>query len=219
MNAKIRKAEVGDISALRVLLEHLAGKELGYEVVEDRLRLVEASGIDELYVLEDEHGIQGLLGFRLRENIEERIRYGEVSALVTHPQARRSGYGRALMAFAEQLARKRGCKGTWLVSGFSGRRTLTSSTRNSATKSRAIVPSSQSTNRPKRRWSRRPWPARAGRRVAAQRCYFDAARRGSSPNRYAFEGRFGDLILEPSRATRSRSVARRTTEAGTPHWR
>lgn len=55
MNAKIRKAEVGDISALRVLLEHLAGKELGYEVVEDRLRLVEASGIDELYVLEDEH--------------------------------------------------------------------------------------------------------------------------------------------------------------------
>jgi len=106
------------MSALRSLLEHLADRELGQEVVEDRLRMVEASAIDDLYVLEDEHGIQGLLGFRVRENIEERSRYGEVSALVTRPQARRSGYGRALMAFAEQLAKERGCKGTWLVSGF-----------------------------------------------------------------------------------------------------
>lgn len=118
MSAKIRKADPGDVPVIRSLLGHLADKEPGREVVEDRLRMVEASAIDELYVLEDEHGIQGLLGFRIRENIEERSCYGEVSALVTHPRARRSGYGRALMAFAEQLAKKRGCKGTWIVSGF-----------------------------------------------------------------------------------------------------
>lgn len=118
MDAKIRRADLGDIPALRLLLEHLADKELSSEVVEDRLRMVEASAIDDLYVLQDDHGIQGLLGFRIRENLEERSRYGEVSALVTHPQARRSGYGRALMAFAEQLAKQYDCKGTWLVSGF-----------------------------------------------------------------------------------------------------
>jgi GNAT superfamily N-acetyltransferase len=118
VNARIRQADIGDLSALRSLLEDLTGKELDQEVVEDRLRMVQASSIDELYVLEDEHGIQGLLGFRVRENIEERSSYGEVSALVTRPSARRSGYGGALMAFAEQLAKKRGCKGTWLVSGF-----------------------------------------------------------------------------------------------------
>ena len=118
MNAKIRRADLGDLPALRSLLEHLADRELEQEVVEDRLRMVEASAIDDLYVLEDQHGVQGLLGFRIRENVEERSRYGEISALVTRPQARRSGYGRALMEFAEELARKRGCKGTWLVSGF-----------------------------------------------------------------------------------------------------
>jgi GNAT superfamily N-acetyltransferase len=100
------------------LLEHLAGRELDDEAVQDRFRMTEASAIDDLYVLEDEHGIQGLLGFRIRENLEERSHYGEVSALVTHPDVRRSGYGRALIAFAERLALERGCKGTWLVSGF-----------------------------------------------------------------------------------------------------
>jgi GNAT superfamily N-acetyltransferase len=118
MNATIRLADRRDVSAIRSLLEHLANRELSQEVVADRLRMVEASAIDDLYVLEDEAGIQGLLGFRIRENIEERSRYGEVSALVTRPQARRTGYGRALMEFAERLAREQGCKGTWLVSGF-----------------------------------------------------------------------------------------------------
>jgi GNAT superfamily N-acetyltransferase len=118
MSAKIRKVDPGDVSVIRSLLEDLADQELGLDVVEDRLRMVEASAIDDLYVLEDEQGIQGLLGFRIRENIEERSCYGEISALVTRPRARRSGYGRALMVFAEQLAKERGCKGTWLVSGF-----------------------------------------------------------------------------------------------------
>lgn len=118
MNVRIRKAEARDVPAVRELLQILAGGEVTDEVTKDRFRMVEASAIDDLYVLEDSQGVQGLLGFRLRENLEEQSRFGEISALVTRPEARRSGYGRALVEFAEQLARERGCKGTWLVSGF-----------------------------------------------------------------------------------------------------
>lgn len=118
MKIKIRKAEARDVPDIQILMGHLTGHELAREAAEDRLKMVEASPIDELYVLEDDRGVEGLLGFRIRENLEDVTRYGEVSVLVTRPEARLCGYGRALMEFAEQLARDRGCKGTWLVSGF-----------------------------------------------------------------------------------------------------
>ena len=114
----IRKAEQKDLSDLRKLLTELAGHPLTLSDAEDRLRMVEESAIDELYVCEGESQIQGLLGFRIRENAEEPSRYGEISALITKPESRRLGIGRALMEFAEQRAKELGCKGTWLVSGF-----------------------------------------------------------------------------------------------------
>ena len=114
----IRKAERKDLPDLRDLLSELAGHPLTLSDVEDRLRMVEESLIDELYVLEQENQIQGLLGFRIRENLEEPSRYGEISLLITKPESRRLGIGRALMGFAEQRAKELGCKGTWLVSGF-----------------------------------------------------------------------------------------------------
>lgn len=123
---RIRPADVRDGEALRRLFEVLTGHPVSVDDVDDRLRMVAASPIDEVYVLEDdstdgdarEPCIQGLLAFRIRENVEERSRYGEIAAIVTHPEAQGRGYGTALMTFAEQLARERGCKGTWLVSGF-----------------------------------------------------------------------------------------------------
>jgi GNAT superfamily N-acetyltransferase len=118
MEVTIRKVKPSDIPDIQNLLGHLTGHDLAREAAEDRLRMIEGSSIDDLYVLEDEKGVQGLLGFRIRENVEEVSRFGEVSVLVTNPAARRAGHGRALMAFAEQLAKNRGCKGTWLVSGF-----------------------------------------------------------------------------------------------------
>jgi GNAT superfamily N-acetyltransferase len=60
----------------------------------------------------------GLLGFRIRENIEERSRYGEVSVIVVDPDYQKQGIGRQLMSFAEQLSKEFNCRGTWLVSGF-----------------------------------------------------------------------------------------------------
>jgi GNAT superfamily N-acetyltransferase len=58
------------------------------------------------------------LGFRIRENVEEPSRYGEISVVVIKPETRKLGVGRLLMGFAEQRAKESGCKGTWLVSGF-----------------------------------------------------------------------------------------------------
>ena len=46
--------------------------------------------------------------------------------------------------------------------------------------SRTLVAVRRSNSNLNLRWSRRPWPAHAGRRVPAQRCYPDAARRGSA---------------------------------------
>jgi GNAT superfamily N-acetyltransferase len=118
MEFMIRKAEPKDIPDLCFLLGELSGHTLTPADVEDRLRMIEESAIDELYVYEQENTLQGLLGFRIRENVEEPSRYGEISVLITKPEMRQLGVGRVLMEFAEQRARDLGCKGTWLVSGF-----------------------------------------------------------------------------------------------------
>jgi GNAT superfamily N-acetyltransferase len=114
----IRKAADADAAAIQALFGELRKrKPPSLDAVVERLAMVERSPIDELFVLEDEGDVRGVLGFRMRENIDEASRYGEVSLLVVRDGFRRSGYGRAMMAFAEGLAKARGCKGTWLVSG------------------------------------------------------------------------------------------------------
>ena len=114
----IRKAVDSDSTAIQALFGQLRRREPpALDVVVERLAMVEHSSVDELFVLEDEGEVRGVLGFRLRENIDEATRYGEVSLLVVRDGFRRSGYGRTMMAFAEGLAKARGCKGTWLVSG------------------------------------------------------------------------------------------------------
>ncbi|WP_408634778.1 GNAT family N-acetyltransferase [Paenibacillus zanthoxyli] len=135
----VRKASNKDAPALAGLMEQLDGKSHSVRDIELRLDFIEKSPIEELFVCEtsasSEEGegsafperetnvhigapaLLGCLGFRLRENIEDLTRYGEISLLVTDKAARRQGVGSRLMAFAEQIAAERGCKGTWLVSG------------------------------------------------------------------------------------------------------
>ncbi|AIQ10932.1 hypothetical protein PDUR_02065 [Paenibacillus durus] len=137
----IRKAVQEDAPALAGLMEQLDGKSHSVRDLELRLDFIRMSPIEELFVCESpassEEGegsvlperetnatarkgaplLLGCLGFRLRENIEDLTRYGEISLLVTDKAARRQGVGSRLMAFAEQMAAERGCKGTWLVSG------------------------------------------------------------------------------------------------------
>ncbi len=114
----MRKAGVGDIEVLCDLMTDLAGHTLSREGMLDRLEHVEKSDIDFLFVCEEDDGILGLLGFRLRVNLEEVSKFGEISAIVVRPESRKRGVGRYMMDYADNLARDMGCKGMWLVSGF-----------------------------------------------------------------------------------------------------
>ena len=114
----IRKDEKNDIIALSSLMTDLSRHPVTLDDVLNRLQLVKESPIDSLFVCEANCKIIGLLGFRIRENIEEVSRYGEVSALVVNVDDRLKGVGRCMMDYEEKLAKESGCKGTWLVSGF-----------------------------------------------------------------------------------------------------
>lgn len=118
MESIIRNAEPRDLPDLCNLMTHLCGHEVSLADMEDRLAFIQTSDIDDLFVFEVNGAVKGLLGFRIRENIEEPSRYGEISVIVTDPDSRQLGIGRSLMEYAENLANARGCKGTWLVSGF-----------------------------------------------------------------------------------------------------
>ena len=115
---KMRKAEAGDIKDLCALTDEMSHTSITAGEMAERLRMVEASPIDSLFVCEDGNRVVGLLGFRIRENIEEPSRFGEISAVVVEGNSRRQGIGRFMMDYAEKLAVELNCKGMWLVSGF-----------------------------------------------------------------------------------------------------
>ncbi|MED0936921.1 GNAT family N-acetyltransferase [Bacillus mobilis] len=117
MSFHIREATIDDIDALCSLTKELKGSSISYEDMNNRLQFVQMSPFDFLYVYEKEDTIFGLLGFRIRENLEDITRYGEISIISVDSTIRRKGIGQALMYYAEQLAKKHNCIGTWLVSG------------------------------------------------------------------------------------------------------
>ncbi len=114
----IRKADKKDKASIQFLIKALTEHELSDTDVHNRMDFVEESNIDSLYVYERDQKVVGLLGFRIRENIEENSRFGEISLVVVDPLYRKHGIGKELMDFAEKLADKFDCIGTWLVSGF-----------------------------------------------------------------------------------------------------
>jgi len=118
MSLSMRPAEPGDIKALCGLMEALSGQAISSEEMRNRLDFVAESKADSLFVCEEDDRVVGLLGFRIRENLEEMSRFGEISVIVVNPDARRRGVGRFMMDYAERLAKERRCKGSWLVSGF-----------------------------------------------------------------------------------------------------
>ena len=89
----MRKAETGDVDTLCDLMAELAGHNISREELLDRLEHVENSDIDFLYVCEEDGNILGLLGFRLRVNLEEVSKFGEISAIVVRPESRKRGVG------------------------------------------------------------------------------------------------------------------------------
>lgn len=113
----IRKLQSRDNDSIRKLLIQLGEEEEQSDNanIYDFARKYPSS---EVYVYEESGGIIGLLGFRLRQNLEDGSQYGEVSIIVVDENHRRKGIGKKLFDFAEDLAKKHGCKGTWLVSGL-----------------------------------------------------------------------------------------------------
>ena len=118
MSFQIREATIDDIDALCSLTKELKGSSISYEDMNNRWQFVQMSPFDFLYVYEEEETIFGLLGFRIRENLEDVTRYGEISIISVDSTIRRKGIGQILMDYAEQLAKKHNCIGTWLVSGI-----------------------------------------------------------------------------------------------------
>ncbi|MBN2687649.1 MAG: GNAT family N-acetyltransferase [Deltaproteobacteria bacterium] len=114
----IRKAQAKDLPDIQILMDERTGNTMKDGDMEGRLNMINESPINELYIYERAQKIKGLMGFRVRENFDEASRYGEISALVTTAASQRNGVGRAMMEFAEELAKKHGSKGTWLVSDF-----------------------------------------------------------------------------------------------------
>lgn len=118
MTSYIRTATESDIESLCSLVQELKGSSISHADMLNRLQFVQVSPFDFLYVYEEEKKILGLLGFRIRENLEDVTRYGEISIISVDSEARRKGIGQSLMEYAEQLAKEHNCIGTWLVSGL-----------------------------------------------------------------------------------------------------
>jgi GNAT superfamily N-acetyltransferase len=114
----IREFEYKDKHDIRRLFAVLTGARLSESDLINRLDFIKNSPIDSLYVYDLDGKAIGLIGFRIRENIEECSRYGEVSLIVVDSDYQKQGIGRQLMDFAKQLSKNCNCKGRWLVSGF-----------------------------------------------------------------------------------------------------
>ena len=89
----IRKAIVSDVQGIQILFQELTGSLISANDVLNRIQFVQQSTLDSLFVYEDQKIIAGLLAFRIRENIEENSRFGEISVLVVRPEFRKKGIG------------------------------------------------------------------------------------------------------------------------------
>jgi N-acetylglutamate synthase-like GNAT family acetyltransferase len=118
MPLKMRKAASKDVKDLCILMDEMNHTNISEDDMVERLELVANSQIDSLFVCEENKKVVGLLGFRIRENLEEKSRFGEISAIVVDKDKKRHGIGRFMMGYAEKLAHEHKCKGMWLVSGF-----------------------------------------------------------------------------------------------------
>jgi N-acetylglutamate synthase-like GNAT family acetyltransferase len=114
----IREARRSDLPAIRRLLSRLAGTPLSVEAAKDRLRLIAGTKGEEMIVATLKARVIGLLTFRVRHNVESQSCYGEISAIIVADSFRRKGIGQLLLKQAEVIAKRFGCIGLWLVSGF-----------------------------------------------------------------------------------------------------
>ncbi len=83
-----------------------------------REHLAAASAVDLVLIAEDGGAPVGFASLRLLPQIESDVTHAELSDLFVEERHRRRGIGRALVAFAERLARERGSSRIVLATGL-----------------------------------------------------------------------------------------------------
>jgi GNAT superfamily N-acetyltransferase len=116
--ATVRPAADSDLGRIAKLMAVFTGREPSRREIKNRFALITKHPDQTLWVATVDESVVGLLGFRIRHNLESVSQYGEVSILVVDQDWRRKGIGRLLLDHAEKLSRKNRCVGLWLVSGF-----------------------------------------------------------------------------------------------------
>lgn len=114
----VRPTKRADLGSVAKLMAVFTGTEPSLREIENRFDLISKHPDQTLWVATVNERVVGLLGFRIRHNLESASQYGEVSIIAVDQNWRKRGVGRLLLDHAEKLARKRKCIGLWLVSGF-----------------------------------------------------------------------------------------------------
>lgn len=115
----VRIATVDDAPSLLPLFESFYGAHLEPKNVEAvRERMAEASAIDLVLVAELGSQPVGFASLRVLPQIENDRPHAELSDLFVREGHRRHGVGRALLSFAEELARQRGSPRLVVVTAF-----------------------------------------------------------------------------------------------------
>jgi ribosomal protein S18 acetylase RimI-like enzyme len=114
----VRHARRADIGRIAELLTVFTGSKPSTRAATNRFDLISGDPEQSLFVATARGHVVGLLGFRIRHNLDNVSHYGEVSAIAVDPDWRKQGVGGKLLQHAEKVARKRRCIGLWLVSGY-----------------------------------------------------------------------------------------------------
>jgi GNAT superfamily N-acetyltransferase len=123
VKTKVRVAVGSDKARFRELMAVFTDSPMTPKQADNRLRLIARDPDQTLLVATvliapKKEYVVGMLSFRIRHNLESVSHYGEIATIVLDPKWRQQGVGASLLAHAEELAKKRGCIGLWLVSGF-----------------------------------------------------------------------------------------------------
>ncbi len=116
----IRPVCSDDIEILQGLFNGPAGRAASADEVRDLLKHSRRTPENGSYVCEEEGRICGAMTFRIQEDIGGKTRFGEVVLLVSGSLSRSRGAGRVLLAWAEELAGEKGCRGIRLESAIHG---------------------------------------------------------------------------------------------------